>query len=171
VPEIQPARLIDQAEYLALFGSGSGVARRPRDVDLRRAVSGAYYAVFHDLTALCVKELAGEPYVPLRRKLQHAQVEQVCKWVDRAGSAGPQELRSMFERLAESKRVAEFATNFIELIGHRHAADYDHDKVLTRNEAVEVIALAKAARVAIARMRKEDRRLFMTLLVMAREGR
>jgi hypothetical protein len=43
---IHPGELLDLADRLAGRGSGPG---RPRMIELRRAVSSAYYALFHEL--------------------------------------------------------------------------------------------------------------------------
>ena len=51
---IQPDGLLDHARALAESGPG-----RPPDADLRRGVSAAYYAVFHDLTDRAARHLIG----------------------------------------------------------------------------------------------------------------
>jgi len=60
---IQPDGLLDHARALA--GSGPG---RPPDADLRRGVSAAYYAVFHDLTDRAARHLIGR-MVPMEAAL------------------------------------------------------------------------------------------------------
>jgi hypothetical protein len=51
---IRPDGLLDHAAQLADAGSG-----RPRDADIRRGISAAYYAVFHDLTGRAARHLIG----------------------------------------------------------------------------------------------------------------
>jgi hypothetical protein len=171
VPEVFPRQLLDQAEFLASKGSGQGRSGRPRDADLRRAVSPAYYAVYHEITARCVECLVGSTRHELRRKISHSQVDQVSKWVNRAGQSGPQELREVFADLAAVPAVSDFAESFIEVIANRHNADYDHLFVVTRSDALDAIAMARFCRQAIGRIRAPHRRLFMTTLIMARESR
>ena len=50
---IRPDGLLEHAAQLA---AGPG---RPREADLRRGISAAYYAVFHDLTGRAARHLAG----------------------------------------------------------------------------------------------------------------
>jgi hypothetical protein len=171
VPEVQPRQLLEQANFLASTGSGPGASGRPRDVDLRRAISASYYAVFHEITARCVEDLAGATRHELRRKMQHAQIDQFSKWVNQAGSAGPKELRPVFEDLAKVAAIRDFADSFVQLIALRHAADYDHLSRFTRSNVLNSVEMARFCRQAIGRIRAPHRRLFMTTLIMAREAR
>jgi hypothetical protein len=58
---IDPAKLIEAAEE---FGKQKGGKGRPRPVLLRRAVSTAYYALYHGLTRATAEHLLGRVSVP-----------------------------------------------------------------------------------------------------------
>lgn len=55
---MNPYDLIRIARHLAT-GGVSGDRGRPRQADLRRAISAAYYALFHALCRCCADTLAG----------------------------------------------------------------------------------------------------------------
>lgn len=64
---IQSDGLLDHAR--ALVGSGPG---RPPDADLRRGVSAACYAVFHDLTDRATRHLIGSAPESARNKIRRS---------------------------------------------------------------------------------------------------
>jgi len=94
MPAIAPTRLLEQADHLG--GRNAGVGR-PRDVDLRRAASAAYYAVFHGLGAALVGWLAPSQsrtdQLDLRRAITHGGIKDVCSWV---ANTGQPELEALF---------------------------------------------------------------------------
>lgn len=55
---IRPDELLQLAATLA--GRGKQGAGRPRTVEQRRAVSTAYYALFHELSSHCVERAFGQ---------------------------------------------------------------------------------------------------------------
>jgi hypothetical protein len=60
--QIHPGELLDLADVLAGRRAGAG---RPRTIELRRAISSAYYAIFHELVGQCTADMvrggAGTP--------------------------------------------------------------------------------------------------------------
>ena len=66
-----PQRLLEHDERLAKGGKG-----RPRQADLRRAVSAAYYSAFHLLTAEYAELFAEAPTlrVALARTVNHQEI-------------------------------------------------------------------------------------------------
>lgn len=67
--------LLDLAEHLAQLEP-----TRPKQASLRRAVSTAYYALFHALAGLCADELIGwdkpwSVFTPIYRSLDHGAVK------------------------------------------------------------------------------------------------
>ena len=72
-----PRDLLDQAAHLAARES-----KRPRQASLRRAVSAAYYALFHLLIAEGAKQLSPPKPEGLRlltqRAYNHGDMRQVC---------------------------------------------------------------------------------------------
>lgn len=118
------------------------------DVVLRRAVSSAYYGLFHRLTT------AGSmPFVaggePLRfqaaRAFSHSAMRKVCDaYVRSPARPFPPGL----EQLSPSppdKRLIEIALAFARLQEGRHVADYDLSAVVEAAYAVELVGFAETA--------------------------
>jgi hypothetical protein len=108
-------------------------------VDLRRGISTAYYALFHLLvdaaTTRGVATVTLRPYVA--RNFEHRQRLVVCKRyfglaVDITGQPVP----------AEVKRVADY---FVHLQNARHKADYNVKDSVTAAEAQNFVQMAQNA--------------------------
>jgi hypothetical protein len=144
--------LLDIAQHLALLDE-----RRPRQTSLRRAISSAYYALFHALAALCADELVGRSkpwnvYTPIYRTLDHGRAKDVFKRL-LAGSVGD---------------IAAVGQAFILLQERRHIADYDPLPLpLGRSETLDLIDRAKRATVGLDALGKNDR-LFLATQLIAR---
>jgi uncharacterized protein (UPF0332 family) len=132
--------LLEQAEHLT-----SREPRRPKQASLRRAISDAYYALFHMLiseaSSLFVRDtrLANR----INRAYSHADMDEVSrsfaqgKWPKtfdpvRGSFAVPASLRAVAQAFADLQQV-------------RHDADYNLARAFTRNEARTAIAQAKQA--------------------------
>jgi hypothetical protein len=117
-----------------LFGRG-----RTRSVFLRRAVSDAYYAVFHALAALCADNLVGaskrssEAWRRIYRGIDHVRAREEFRRAD---------VRKMH------RGVERIAPAFIELQDARHQADYDPLNRLSRRADAE--AFIGVAEIALA---------------------
>lgn len=128
---IKPEWLLRLARELAGEGAGRG---QPRNTNLRRAVSSAYYAVFHAI-ALAVAQKAlpsaseseRQGYV---RYVAHAAIKQACGWI--AGDSPPRHLESVVLRLPTNRRLSLVAAAFVALQEQRELADYDHTADFTR---------------------------------------
>jgi hypothetical protein len=83
VPVPDPAHLLEQAERLA----AAPARRRPRDADLRRAISTAYYGIFHAILTAAADLFVGAAkrttslYGLTYRSVNHQKVREVCKEV------------------------------------------------------------------------------------------
>ena len=114
--------------------------RRPRRADLCRAVSTAYYAMFHCLARTCADRLAGRAGAVGSRSMwrrvyrapDHRQAKRRC---ENMPSSFPDE-------------VQEFGYVFAALQNKRHFADYDPDYRIGK---AEVVADVHRARTAIDR--------------------
>jgi len=140
---IRPAWLIRQAYELA--GEGAG---QPRNADLRRAVSAAYYALYHQFCICAANHLipAGsqETRFRLTRNFQHNAVRQVCDWIA-SPSNPPANVGPTVLELRANTRVRDIAIAFQTLIEARHEADYDHMADFTRAETISLVDLADDA--------------------------
>lgn len=110
-------------------------ARRPRQSSLRRSVSTAYYALFHELVADAARALG--PARPLgvqaviARLFTHRDMASACRtWS--TGNAGK------WAPLAGNPidaRLTRVALSFITLQQLRHEADYDMQRRFLKSEA------------------------------------
>lgn len=122
-----PQDLLELAEHLSQREAG-----RPKQVSLRRAVSTAYYAVFHSLAHICAHELIGDSkpwnvYTPIYRLLDHGTAKRYFKRSDTAAALSP------------------IGNTFILLQEARHAADYDPEPSFGRHQVRELCAQARFA--------------------------
>ena len=115
---MEPFDLIRIAEQLASGAVGSGVGR-PRQAELRRAVSAAYYAMFHALARCCADMLIGgtrarrsqQAWRQTYRSLEHGFARNQCA------------NRSMLRRF--TSEIRRFGDLFVGMQRLRHIADYD----------------------------------------------
>ena len=126
-----PEDLLQQAYDLA-----NKEPTNPKQASLRRAVSTAYYALFHLLIDEAVSKWAIERQRSiLARTFEHGKMKGICDGVLKSVKSGgtvPPELNTV-------------AHNFIQLQQHRHIADYDNSKQWSRTETLNVLTLATDA--------------------------
>ena len=124
--------LIRIARHLA-SGAVSGRRGRPRQTDLCRAVSAAYYALFHALAQSCADLLAGSTPVnrtrpgwrQTYRALEHGLARRQCA------------NRVMMSRFPPE--IQDFGELFVELQRERHHADYDPGVTFDRSRVMQLI--------------------------------
>lgn len=139
---IQPASLLDHARRLA--GAGKG---RPPEVDLRRGVSAAYYAVFHEITARAAHHLISAADAAsqnaIRRTWTHGEVQDLAKAVvarAKVVTANPgapltkehRKFGPLIDLCAADPDLVEALRLFEQLQTQRHRADYDHSAVFDK---------------------------------------
>jgi len=107
-----------------------------KQAGLRRAVSTAYYALFHLLIEEAVSKWAIERQRSiLARTFEHGKMKGICDDVlkdVKSGAPLPPELNTV-------------ARAFIQLQQHRHTADYDNSKQWSPDDVGSVLALATKA--------------------------
>lgn len=134
--------LIEQAQHLAVRET-----KKPRQASLRRAVSTAYYSLFHLLRDEAVRRLFPKNPVGLRAKagraIGHGEAKNVCELFMGSGS-GVQGITSM----PIDQNLRDVASAFRDLQEARHKADYDLVEVFDR---VQVLAYVQRAKTAMAR--------------------
>jgi uncharacterized protein (UPF0332 family) len=139
--------LIEQAIFLSRLN----LPQEPKQVDLRRAVSAAYYGLFHLLTTEAAQNWKrASQRDRFARLFDHSRMKTCSsKFASRPLPVNPAEVP-----VAEDmKRVAD---TFVKLQQARHTADYDNSKVWSRTQVYEMIALAEDAKAAWARIREEE---------------
>jgi uncharacterized protein (UPF0332 family) len=142
-----PKDLLAQADYLLKLSP-----KRPKQANLRRAVSASYYAVFHSLCRSNANTLVGtgalrpqRAWLQTYRAVDHGQAKSRCK--DANAKGFPISIQA-------------FAESFVTLQEHRHRADYSPDQHFTKQEVIEVIRLARSAVAAMTNAPTKDRRAF-----------
>ena len=152
--------LIDAARTLAGV-SGAAAPGRPRQAMLKRAVSTAYYAMFHSLCESNADALVGasptgedvELWTQTYRALDHRPAK------DRLAS---------YRRQSSLPEIRDFASVFGRLQADRLDADYNPRSVFTRQEIAGLIDLAEAVTQAFVNLPARPRRMLATYLLVAR---
>jgi uncharacterized protein (UPF0332 family) len=128
----------------------------------RRAVSGAYYALFHCVARESADLLIGgysanrsqEAWPQVYRALEHAACKERCKNKD------------MVKRFP--KGIEDFAGMFVTLQDQRHAADYDPFATFSKSSVEADIILAGQAIKDFKAESIKDRRAFCAYVLFKR---
>ena len=174
---ISPDGLLDHAERLANTRSGFA-----EDTALRRGVSAAYYAVFHDLTWQAASHLIGscgqEAQNEIRRTWSDGEISElatdIVEWSKIAINNPPKrperlaKLGPLLDIAANDKALVEGLRLFDQMQEHRHAADYDHGAGFARSDLVTACKQARRARSRLGRATSVAREPFFTLLTVRR---
>ncbi|MCY3831304.1 MAG: hypothetical protein OXF89_19440 [Rhodospirillaceae bacterium] len=144
--------LLAQARHLA-----TKEPKRPRQASLRRAVSTAYYAVFHMLIDEAARRMiSGGGRTALRhclaRAYAHGNMKKVAKqFAD--GGVSPKLSPGLNSQPLQPELVA-VAETFVDLQQARHEADYDIVRRFNRNEVLDLADRAQAAMADWRQIRK-----------------
>jgi hypothetical protein len=143
--------LLDQARHLATLDP-----RRPKQASLRRAISTAYYALFHLLSAEASQLYAGDFALTccIGRSISHGDMYEIPK--EFANGDWPKLFNSVKSRYSVPQHLKDVAQAFVELQEARHNADYELGKTYARSDAVTVVARAQRAFQDWNSIRKED---------------
>lgn len=135
----------------------------PQQAKLRRAISTAYYALFHRLAAGAADLLVGsnargtQRYLIVYRSFEHRRIADVCRQI------GNGALRTEAGRPFDAT-LQECATAFVELQQNRHEADYDPFARIALSDAKTAVAKANTAIQRLNNSPEAERLLFLTLL-------
>lgn len=160
---MNPHDLLRVAYQLALEPS----VGRPRQANLRRAISTAYYALFHALANCCADMLAGSTranrsqraWRQTYRALEHGHAKNQCM---------NQSIMSRFP-----PEIQGFGEVFTGIQALRHIADYDPDPELafTRSGALRFIEQSEQVIHGFENAPANDRRAFaIYVLLRLRSG-
>jgi hypothetical protein len=125
--------LLEQAQHLARRDR-----TKPKQASRRRAISTAYYSLFHLLVSEAVDNWK-KPYqrTILARAFDHSRMKNASQQVVSRKFEGPPA-----PAVAHLKRVADAFYRLQEL---RHLAEYDNDVKWSRTAALKAVELASAA--------------------------
>jgi hypothetical protein len=164
VAVLNPNHLFEQANKLITIQVGP-----PRQVDVRRAISAAYYATFHATITAAADQFIGvinrdtSRYGLVYRSVGHAWLRDLCKEVQKPT------LSNKFRPHAPiggfGSNVTAFAAAVVELQEKRHSADYDVMIRMNKSDAVLAISTAKAALRRFSKASKTRRLAFLSLLL------
>ena len=126
----------------------------PSQADMRRAISTAYYALFHTLAASNAELIAGQP----QSSISSYAWERVYRRLDHGRAQN--NLRAALNLLSQSG--ANFARAFIDLRDQRREADYNPNPQVVRSDAVNIVARAQTAMRDFSQLTQEERRLLAT---------
>jgi len=176
MPALNPDHLLDQADRL-VAPPARGAARQ---ADLRRAISNAYYAVFHAVVTEAADRFAGRSrsqrqgplYRTIYRGIEHNRLRKLCDEFANSKGKDKDKLSDQMKRCLEyAPRGAfgpeweDWARSVAGLYQKRMEADYDPKLRVSPSDAVLAVRLA---RTAVAQFRAADgatRNAFVALLV------
>lgn len=150
---MNPHDLIRIARQLA-SGAVGGNRGRPRQTELRRAISAAYYALFHTLALSCANALAGSSranrsrptWRQTYRALEHGHARNQC--------LNQSAMRSF------PAEVQDFGQLFARMQNRRHSADYDPYARFSRTNVMRLIDATGEAMIRFESTAAADRRSF-----------
>lgn len=162
IPNVE--HLLEQADRL-ITPTGPGA---PRQVDLRRAISNSYYALFHAVSIAGADQFVGkarqsEPqYALVYRSIDHRALKQLCE--DLVKPILPAKYARYVPGGFRLLGIGFFAFAVVDLQAKRHSADYDPMIRLSASDARMAIRTARRA-LTLFRMVRRDRRIFLMLLL------
>ena len=141
-----PEDLLAQATHLKDLNT-----TLPEQVNLRQAISCAYYALFHTLTSESVEFLIPPKPSVLRaeivRKFSHSVMKGVCEKVAHKNCRSIPNV-SQGRALGTDglcPKLKDLADSFTKLQNLRHEADYDLSFLFEKDEADRAVEMAKTA--------------------------
>ena len=147
---MNPRDLIKTARGMAVLDP-----QQPTQADLRRAISTAYYALFHCLALSGADLLIGaerdSAWHQVYRALEHGKTGQIC---------------DNDQKMAEfPESIRKFATAFVMLQRERQQADYALEVRYNKSFVLEEIDRAEKAISHYERAGVQDRRRFVALVL------
>jgi len=163
---LNPDHLLDQADRL-ITSPGGGA---PRQADLRRAISSAYYAVFHTVVTEAADILIGKKhrssprYALAYRSITHSSLGKLCEDV----------IKTPLPKKYSKYLIDDFgldlialATAVVDLQEKRHLGDYDPLFRVRMSDAVLAVTTGRTALIRFRDANRTKRRDFLTLLVFS----
>lgn len=132
--------LLEQVSHLARREK-----KRPKQASLRRAISAAYYALFHLLLEEAARCLVSDASLRclVRRAFSHGDMAKAAKSFASGGNL-PAHVIAAFAGSVPPE-VRQVAKAFVDLQQARHDADYNLLKTFTRQEALDHVTTAQRA--------------------------
>src|SRR5882672_140703 len=163
MPLPNPDHLLDQVDRLVAPPAGGA----PRQTDLRRAISSAYYALFHALATEAADGLAGARhrqspgYALIYRSVGHRSLRALCDNVSKASL--PAKYSKYAPKGGFGGDLEAVASALVDLQDKRHLADYDPTFKARTSDAFLAVATARDALSRFRRASRQSRRAFVSL--------
>jgi uncharacterized protein (UPF0332 family) len=167
---VSPAQLVAQASRLV---SPHG-RRPPTQADLRRAISNAYYALYHGIVAAAADQTVGKAhrtthlYALVYRSIAHRNIRNLCEIIARDPKS-PKYLKYV-PASGFGDDIAGVAAAVVNLYEMRHQADYDPRFKASSNDAESAIATARTALKQLHDASPQLRRALLFLLLFSGKG-
>ena len=167
MPVLNPDHLLEQADRLTAPPGGGA----PRQADLRRAISSAYYGIFHAVLTEAADAFVGRTqrhtprYALVYRSIDHRSLRGVCE--DVVKPTIPAKYLKYVPRGGFGRDLIILATAVTELQEKRHAADYDPLFRVRMSDAVLAVATARTALSRFRNAKPTPRKAFVSLVVFS----
>lgn len=157
--------LLAQARHLA-----GKEPRRPKQASLRRAVSAAYYSLFHLLVSEAASSmLRGRERSGIHPVFRRAFVHRHMRGVAESFKDGtvPKAWQAPMGGAPVSEDLRDVASAFVDLQEARHEADYDFGRRFIRSEVRDLIEAAERAASSWQNVRGDpEGQVFLTALLI-----
>jgi hypothetical protein len=167
MPVINPDHLLDQSDRLV----ASPAVGAPRQTDLRRAISTAYYALFHTILIEAADDFVGRThrqtgrYELVYRSIDHKTLRELCKDI------GKPKLPAKYAKYEPpggfGPDLAAVADALVDLQQKRPLADYDPLFRVQTSDAILAIATCRAAIVRFRSSPRPRKKAFLALAVFS----
>jgi hypothetical protein len=167
MPVLNPDHLLEQADRL-ISPPGGGA---PRQADLRRAISNAYYAIFHAVATQAADDFARRTqrqtprYGLIYRSIDHSSLRRLCE--DVIKTTLPAKYSRYQPMGGFGPDLAAVATAIVDLQEKRHLADYDPLFRAVMSDSISAVATARAALALFRNANRTRRKIFLSLLVFS----
>jgi hypothetical protein len=162
---LNPEHLLEQANRLI----APPPAGPPRQVDLRRAISAAYYAVFHATLATAADRYVGainratSQYTLVYRSVDHKELRELCSKVSAPKLSG--RLTQYIPAGGFDVDIRSYAQALLELQEKRFDADYNPSIRVRSSDARLAIGTARDALRRLQAAHPSSREAFLGLLL------
>ena len=145
---------------------------KPRQVNLRRAVSSAYYALFHALIDQACRLMIGARHseAPFRhvlgRAFAHGTMKQACT-AFAGGTLKASVAKGLPATFSVPRAIRILAQVFIDMQDQRHLADYDRTERFYRSDVLALIDQAETALDTFAALSLSIEKKFFLVCLLA----
>lgn len=167
---LNPDHLLEQAERLVQ----PPPAGPPRQVDLRRAISAAYYALFHEIVTNAGDQVVGFIHRSSRehglvcRAIDHGTIKKSC--IDLGKTTPPAKYAPYLPTGGFGPGLTSVIAVFPDLMDARHNADYNTLARFLTSDAKGHILTSRAAITALRNAPADHRKAFLFLLLFPPRG-